>query len=79
MSLRRTPFSGGQIDSVASLASRCRTSTRPSKELAYVFDVLGLDGVVLFTNANGVYLGNPALAPVLTEASTGSSSSLGSR
>ena len=28
------------------------------EELAYALDVLRLDGVVLFTNANGVYLGD---------------------
>jgi 6-methylsalicylate decarboxylase len=37
------------------------------EELAHAFDVLGLDGVVLFTNANGVYLGDPAMEPVLDD------------
>ena len=37
------------------------------EELAYAFEVLGLDGVVLFTNANGVYLGDRALEPVLDD------------
>ena len=37
------------------------------KELSYAIDVLGLDGFVLFTNSNGVYLGNPALEPVFEE------------
>src|ERR1700681_4634770 len=34
------------------------------KELSYAHDVLGLDGLVLFTNANGVYLGDATLEPV---------------
>lgn len=37
------------------------------EELAYAFDVLRLDGVVLFTNANGVYLGDPVLEPFFDE------------
>ena len=37
------------------------------EELSYALDVLGLDGFVLFTNSNGVYLGDPALEPVLEE------------
>src|SRR6201997_1564949 len=37
------------------------------EELAYALDALGLDGVVLFTNSNGVYLGDPALEPVFEE------------
>lgn len=37
------------------------------KELSYVLDVLGLDGFVLFTNSNGVYLGDPVLEPVFEE------------
>ena len=37
------------------------------KELSYALDVLGLDGVVLFTNSNGVYLGDAALEPVFEE------------
>jgi hypothetical protein len=36
-------------------------------ELAYALDILDLDGVVLFTNANGVYLGDAALEPVFEE------------
>jgi len=34
------------------------------EELSYALDVLGLDGFVLFTNSNGVYLGDPVLEPV---------------
>src|ERR1700733_2614675 len=37
------------------------------EELSYALDVLGLDGFVLFTNSNGVYLGDPALQPVFEE------------
>jgi predicted TIM-barrel fold metal-dependent hydrolase len=37
------------------------------EELSHSLDVLGLDGVVLFTNSNGVYLGDPALEPVFEE------------
>lgn len=37
------------------------------EELAYALDVLRLDGVVLFTNAGGVYLGDRALEPVFDE------------
>jgi 6-methylsalicylate decarboxylase len=37
------------------------------EELAHSLDVLGLDGFVLFTNSNGVYLGDPALEPVFEE------------
>lgn len=36
-------------------------------ELGYVLDVLELDGVVLFTNANGVYLGDAVLEPIFEE------------
>jgi predicted TIM-barrel fold metal-dependent hydrolase len=36
-------------------------------ELVYALDELGLDGVVAFTNANGVYLGDPSLEPVFQE------------
>jgi 6-methylsalicylate decarboxylase len=36
-------------------------------ELSYALDVLGLDGLVVFTNSNGVYLGDPALEPVFEE------------
>jgi aminocarboxymuconate-semialdehyde decarboxylase len=35
--------------------------------LSYALDVLGLDGFVLFTNANGVYLGDAVLEPVFEE------------
>jgi predicted TIM-barrel fold metal-dependent hydrolase len=37
------------------------------EELSYALDVLKLDGVVLFSNALGVYLGDSRLAPVFTE------------
>jgi predicted TIM-barrel fold metal-dependent hydrolase len=37
------------------------------EEINYAIDVLKLDGVVLFTNSNGVYLGDPALRPLFTE------------
>jgi aminocarboxymuconate-semialdehyde decarboxylase len=36
-------------------------------ELSYALDVLGLDGFVLFTNSNGVYLGDAVLEPVFEE------------
>ena len=36
-------------------------------ELSYALDELHLDGVVAFTNANGVYLGDPVLEPVFEE------------
>jgi hypothetical protein len=36
-------------------------------ELAYADDVLNLDGVVLFSNANGVYLGDDRFEPLLTQ------------
>ena len=36
-------------------------------ELSHVLDVLGLDGVVLFSNAGGVYLGDDRLAPLFDE------------
>jgi 6-methylsalicylate decarboxylase len=36
-------------------------------ELAYAFDVLKLDGVVLFSNANGVYLGDSRFEPLFEE------------
>jgi predicted TIM-barrel fold metal-dependent hydrolase len=36
-------------------------------ELAYADDVLKLDGVVLFSNANGVYLGDPRFEPLFEE------------
>ena len=37
------------------------------EELSYALDVLHLDGVVLFSNALGVYLGDPRLAPLFDE------------
>ena len=37
------------------------------EELSYAMDVLKLDGFVLFTNSNGVYLGDIALEPVFEE------------
>src|SRR5580698_6513704 len=36
-------------------------------ELSYTLDVLKLDGVVLFSNARGVYLGDPLFDPVFRE------------
>jgi 6-methylsalicylate decarboxylase len=35
--------------------------------LAYAFDDLRLDGVVLFSNARGIYLGDPSFTPLLEE------------
>jgi len=37
------------------------------EELAYALDVLKLDGVVLFSNANGIYLGDARFEPVFAE------------
>jgi 6-methylsalicylate decarboxylase len=37
------------------------------KELTYALDVLKLDGVVLFSNSNGVYLGDKRFEPVFEE------------
>jgi len=37
------------------------------EELAYAFDTLKLDGVVLFSNSNGIYLGNARFEPVFAE------------
>jgi predicted TIM-barrel fold metal-dependent hydrolase len=37
------------------------------EELSYALDVLGLDGFVLFTNSNGVYLGDPVLESIFEE------------
>ena len=37
------------------------------EEAIHTFDVLKLDGVVLFTNSNGVYLGDPTLRPLFAE------------
>jgi predicted TIM-barrel fold metal-dependent hydrolase len=36
-------------------------------EISYALDTLRLDGFVLFTNSNGVYLGDPVLEPVFEE------------
>jgi aminocarboxymuconate-semialdehyde decarboxylase len=37
------------------------------EEIRYAADVLGADGFVVFTNANGVYLGDTVLEPVFQE------------
>ncbi|MFK0121048.1 amidohydrolase family protein [Streptomyces sp. NPDC090994] len=37
------------------------------EEIAYAYDTLGADGVVLETNTHGTYLGNPDLEPVWAE------------
>jgi aminocarboxymuconate-semialdehyde decarboxylase len=37
------------------------------EELRYALDVLTLDGVLLFSNVQGMYLGDPLLEPVFTE------------
>src|ERR1700688_1001258 len=37
------------------------------EELSYALDVLRLDGVLLFSNVQGIYLGDPRLEPVFTE------------
>jgi 6-methylsalicylate decarboxylase len=37
------------------------------EELSYALDVLSLDGFVVFTNFNGVYLGDTVLEPVFEE------------
>jgi predicted TIM-barrel fold metal-dependent hydrolase len=37
------------------------------EELAYAVDALKLDGVVLFSNANGIYLGDARFEPVFAE------------
>jgi 6-methylsalicylate decarboxylase len=37
------------------------------EELAYAYDVLGADGVKLYSNNNGVYLGDPKLDPIFEE------------
>lgn len=36
-------------------------------EVSYALDVLKLDGVVLFTNAQGIYLGDPRMKPFFKE------------
>ena len=37
------------------------------EEIAYALDTLKLDGVVMLTNSNGVYLGDKRLDPVFDE------------
>jgi len=37
------------------------------EELSYALDVLRLDGVLLFSNVQGIYLGDPRFEPVFTE------------
>src|SRR6201999_4385811 len=37
------------------------------RALEYALDVLKLDGVVLFTNARGIYLGDPRFRPLFDE------------
>lgn len=37
------------------------------EELTYALDTLKLDGVVVFSNSNGVYLGDPRFEPVFAE------------
>ena len=36
-------------------------------EMRHAFDVLGVDGVILETNIDGIYLGAPAFAPIFAE------------
>lgn len=36
-------------------------------EIEHAFDVLGADGVILLTNVNGTYVGDPAWEPVMAE------------
>src|SRR5258706_2981695 len=36
-------------------------------EIKYALDVLKLDGVVLFTNSNGIYLGDQSISPLFDE------------
>ena len=36
-------------------------------EMRHAFDVLGVDGVILETNVDGIYLGAPAFAPIFAE------------
>jgi len=36
-------------------------------EIAFAFDRLGVDGVILETNCDGEYLGSPRFAPIFTE------------
>ena len=59
---------GARPDRFMSLASLPLPDVDASlEELSYAIDVLGLDGFVLFTNSNGVYLGDAALEPVFEE------------
>ncbi|HBP5919939.1 amidohydrolase family protein [Pseudomonas aeruginosa] len=37
------------------------------EEIGYAFDTLNVDGVVLLSNYNGVYLGDPSFDPIWTE------------
>jgi len=37
------------------------------EEVKYALNVLKLDGIVLFTNSNGIYLGNPSMKPLFDE------------
>ena len=37
------------------------------EELSYALDIPRLDGIVLFTNSNGVYLGDPSQEPLFKE------------
>ncbi|HET7002796.1 MAG TPA: amidohydrolase family protein, partial [Puia sp.] len=37
------------------------------EEAIYALDILKLDGVVLFSNSNGIYLGDPTLRPLFEE------------
>lgn len=41
--------------------------TASLSEIRHAFDVLGVDGVILETNIDGVYLGSPAFAPIFAE------------
>src|SRR5450631_4540144 len=36
-------------------------------EMTFALDVLKLDGVVLFTNSEGIYLGDPSMRPLFDE------------
>jgi len=59
---------GSRPDRFASFACLPLPDVEASlEELSYAGDVLGLDGFVLFTNSNGVYLGDPVLEPVFQE------------
>src|SRR3984893_3082293 len=72
LALRCNEFAAGLVgarpDRFMSLASLPLPDVDASlEELSYAIDVLGLDGFVLFTNSNGVYLGDAALEPVFEE------------